>query len=375
MDHVEPGDRFTIEWVEHGARRSARWRSSSARPPRRVLVVADDLSADRAVRHARSGTALLWRGDHRNARQLLDAMKRRVARRESTRAQEPAEAFRQHRRAMAHRARVVGALLVELDSDHRIRLPHAPDIRTACREAYGPAEGPGVVPLQELLGAVGASQWRHRGIEVAALGARIHPHYGVFPPTRQDYVDLVARAPLGPAATAFDVGTGTGVLAALLARRGVAEVVATDIDPAAVTCARENLARLGLGRRATVHRTDLFPPGRADLVVCNPPWLPGRPVSALEAGVFDDDGRMLRDVVLGLPDHLADGGEAWLVLSDLAELLGLRTRDGLLALVEQAGLTVRGRLDAPSGRPPGRARGVLAAARARETVSLWRLGR
>jgi methylase of polypeptide subunit release factors len=374
MDGVGTSNQSTVEWVEHGVHRSAQWRSSTTPPPRRVLVVADDLSADRAIRYARNGTALLWRGDHRNARQLLDAMKRRLARHETMRDPDPAEAFRHHRRAMARRARVVGALLVELDADYRIRLPHAPDVRAACRETYGSAAEHNVVPLQELLGVVGASQWRRRGIEVRALGARIHPHYGVFAPTRADYVDLVGRAPLGPAATAFDIGTGTGVLAALLARRGVAEVVATDINPAAVTCARENLARLGLGGRVTVHRMDLFPPGRADLVVCNPPWVPGRPVSALEAGVFDEGGRMLRAIVLGLSDHIADGGEAWLVLSDLAELLGLRTREELLDLVERAGLTVRDRLDAPAApRRPGRGSGALAAARARETVSLWRL--
>jgi methylase of polypeptide subunit release factors len=371
----EPRLTFAV-WNEDGAERRARWRSStSPRPPRRILVVADDLSADRAVRLARSGTALLWRGDHRNARQVLDAMKRRLARFETTREQPPTEAFREHRRAMAYRARVAGALLVELDADYRIRLAHAPDVQAACQEAYGPADGPSVVPLQELLGVVGASQWRRRGIEVAAIGARIHPHYGVFAPTREDYVGLVGRAPLASVATAFDIGTGTGVLAAILARRGVPRVVATDVNPAAVTCAQENLARLGLDGQVTVRRMNLFPPGRADLVVCNPPWVPGRPVSALEAGVLDEGGRMLRGFVLGLSDHLADGGEAWLVLSDLAELLGLRTRAELLDLVERAGLTVRDRLDAPPAPRPRRTGDVLAAARARETVSLWRLAR
>ncbi|MEV4223901.1 methyltransferase domain-containing protein [Nonomuraea sp. NPDC049725] len=58
-------------------------------------------------------------------------------------------------------------------------------------------------------------------------------------------MNLVAEAPLPSGRAAFDIGTGTGVLAALLARRGVRHVVATDLDPRAVACAGEKADRLG----------------------------------------------------------------------------------------------------------------------------------
>jgi methylase of polypeptide subunit release factors len=77
------------------------------------------------------------------------------------------------------------------------------------------------------------------------------------------------------------------VLATVLAHRGVARVVATDADPRAVACAAENLERLGFGARTEVVLTDLFPPGRAPLVVANPPWLPGRPRTPLDHAVYD----------------------------------------------------------------------------------------
>jgi methylase of polypeptide subunit release factors len=164
------------------------------------------------------------------------------------------------------------------------------------------------------------------------------------------------------------------VLAAVLARRGVERVVATDQDARALACARENVARLGLAGRVEVVRADLFPPGRAPLVVCNPPWVPARPSSPVEHAVYDPGSRMLHGFLNGLADALAPGGEGWLILSDLAERLGLRTREELLGAFGTAGLTVVDRLDTrpvhPRAADPG---DPLHAARAGEVTSLWRL--
>lgn len=373
----------TIHWTETNTSRSARWHSESAAPPPVRVIRADDrLNAATAHRLAREGTALLWRGDFPGARQLLRAMGRRVDRKPPRREQGPADAFHQYRRARGHRARVLGGLLVLLEDDYRLDLRRAPDVRRACVEAYGPPSGPMAVSLTELLGVTGAHQWREKGVEVPALGARVHPHYGVFSPVRGEYVDLVARTPL-PAAppgrrpgprTAFDLGTGTGVLAAVLARRGIDRVVATDISPRALACARDNVGRLGLAGRVDVVGPGLFPDGRADLIVCNPPWIPARPASSLDQGVYDPGGAMLQGVLDGLADRLAPGGEGWLILSDLAEHLGLRTRGELLARIEAAGLRVLGRTGVRPRHPRVRdTADPLHAARAAEVTSLWRL--
>ena len=364
-----------IEWTEHGEPQRARWRSESGLPPPRRVAVADDtLNADAAYRLACEGTALLWRGDFQNARQLLQAMARRADRRPRKPAPTLADAFHLHRLAQSQRARTLGMLLIPLDADHQVPLRRAPDVRQACEEAYGPADGASVTSLRELLGLIGAHEWRKKGVEIPALGGRIHPHYGVFSPVRGEYVDLVAQAPLPATTLAFDIGTGTGVLAAVLARRGVARVVATDQDPRALACARDNLARLGLQRQVELVQADLFPPGRAPLVVCNPPWVPARPSSPIEHAVYDPDSRMLHGFLAGVADHLAPGGEAWLVMSDFAEHLGLRAREALAQAIDAAGLVVVGRLDARPHHP--RATGPtdpLHAARKREVTSLWRL--
>jgi SAM-dependent methyltransferase len=370
-----------VQWTEDGETRVAQWRSERGVPPPRTVVAVDDrITADDAYGRACQGTALLWRGDFHNARQMLVALAARADRGQRRRkaAASLADAFNLERQARSQRARVLGNLLVPLAGDFVVTLRRAPDVRQACIEAYGAAEGMSLVSLRELLGVVGAHEWRVKGIDVPAAGGRIHPHYGVFAPTRGEYIALVARAPL-PAALAahglaFDIGTGTGVLAAVLARRGIARVVATDRDPRALACARENVARLGLAEGVEIVAADLFPEGRAPLVVCNPPWVPARPATPLEHGIYDPDSRMLRGFLAGLAMHLDPDGEGWLILSDLAEHLGLRARETLLEWIDGAGLRVVDRLDTkPAHARPADRSDPLHEARAKEVTSLWRL--
>jgi len=141
-------------------------------------------------------------------------------------------------------------------------------------------------------------------------------------------------------------------------------------------CARENMARLGLTGQVEVVQADLFPEGRAPLVICNPPWLPAKPSSPLEYAVYDPESRMLRGFLQGLADHLTDQGEGWLIISDLAEHLGLRSREELLSWIETAGLRVVGRLEVrPRHAKAQDVEDALHHARSAEVTALWRLAR
>ncbi|MDV8022509.1 class I SAM-dependent methyltransferase [Rhodococcus sp. IEGM 1330] len=364
-----------ITWIEGDSEHTSRWQSENGAPaPRTVRIVDDSTTADVAYKLATIGEALLWRGDYNNARQLLSAMTRRVPPAKRSRDASPAEQFHLHRQYQARRARVLGMLLVELDSGFHLDLGRAPDVRAAVTEALGPDAAPCVLSLRELLGMVGAHEWRRKGVFVPALDASIHPHYGVFSPVRGEYIQLVADAPLPAADRAFDIGTGSGVLAAVLARRGVTSVVATDKDPRSVECARANIDALGYADRVEVVQADIFPSGRAGLIVCNPPWIPTKPTSGIEHAVYDPGSRMLKSFLSRLRGHLAPDGEAWLVVSDLAELLELVTRADLLTAIDAAGLAVVGRTDTtPTHSRVTDSSDVLHEARSRETTSLWRL--
>jgi methylase of polypeptide subunit release factors len=366
-----------ISWIDGEETRRALWCAPGAPPPAgRLAVVDDTLTADQAFRLASQGIAMLWRGDYRNARQLLVALAHRIDRRPGKRQKpgSPRDAFNQYRLAQSQRANLLNQLLVPMDPGGHVALRHAPDVQAACRDALGEVGEPFVVSLRALQGMVGAFEWRRKGVAVPGLDLPVHVHYGVFSPIRGEYLSLVAQAPLPATDLAFDIGTGSGVLAAILARRGVPRVIATDLDPRALDCARENIRNQGLAGSVTVQEADLFPAGTCGLIVCNPPWLPARPTTPMESAIYDPDSRMLQGFLDGLASHLAPGGEGWLILSDLAERLGLRDPGFLPEAIARAGLRVAGRLDTrPRHAKAFDESDPLHAARRNEITTLWRL--
>lgn len=372
----------TINWSEGGKTKSSIWHSENATPaPKRVQIADDTLSADAAYKLCCEGTALLWRGDFQNAKQLLQALTRRIDR-PGKKPRKPAsnitEAFHLQRQAQSQKARILGMLLVEVSVGYHINLRRAPDVKAACEHAYGKSTQSFIVSLREILGLIGAYEWSKNGVEISALNSKIYPSYGVFSPIRGEYLSLVDTAPLpNPCGLAFDIGTGTGVLAAILANRGIKQIIATDNSQRALDCAQKNINQLDMRNTVTVLNADLFPDvsyGKADLIVCNPPWLPARPSSILESAIYDENSKMLKGFLNGLKDRLNPTGEGWLILSDFAEHLGLRTRDELLGWMETAGLKLVDKMDTKATHQKvADTSDPLHAARKAEITSLWRL--
>ena len=374
----------TINWQEAGKTKTGIWHSENAAPvPKKVQIADDTIKADDAYKLSCEGTALLWRGDFQNAKLLMQALSRRIdrPRKKPKKAGETMlEAFHLHRQAQSQKARILGMLVIELNVGYNISLRRAPDVKAACEHAYGKSTQTIVVSLREILGLVGAYEWSKNGVDISVINNKIYPSYGVFSPIRGEYLDLVDVSPLPiPCNLAFDIGTGTGVLAAVLANRGVTKIVATDNSHRALDCALKNINLLGLKPNVTLLEANLYPKaeyGKADLIVCNPPWLPAHPSSALESAIYDEKSQMLKGFLNGLAEHLSPHGEGWLILSDFAEHLGLRTRDELLGWIAAAGLKVLERTDTKARHSKTLdASDPLHLARKAEVTSLWRLAK
>lgn len=370
-----------VTWTAFHARHETHWASNNQwPPPKRLIELRASISVDQILPVMQQGTAILWQGDFHQGRQILLAIKRRLTSQLSKVVSSAMpEGFHQMRLARSQHARTLGAFLIQIDAGWMLANPRSPDIRAACEMAYGHQMAdrlPFLTPLSDLMGTLSAYQWHVKGVHVPALDTHIHPRHGVFAPTRQEYLDLLASADLpNPCNHAIDVGTGTGVIAAILARKGVPQVLAIDNHDPALQCAQDNVRRLGLGAQIVVRKGDLLEGApRADLVVCNPPWLPGVARTSLEAAIHDPESRMLKGFLRQAPEHLTASGQAWLILSDLAEHLGLRTREMLEQWIREAGLKVLSREDIRPTHPKATDQSdPIAPWRLKEVTSLWRL--
>lgn len=393
--------------ASHSTEMNLTWRSATGvpAPAQGVVLMHAHLSAASALHIVRSGDAVRCDGDYLRARKLLTEMGQlliemssphatTVRNRSQELAQETAAltaAFDATRRFKALSHLLLTRLVVVIEGrDYRPRLVGAPPLGVFGDQVWGPmpANGAMLVPLREWVGAVGAREWYTTGIKVPVLDGRIHPRFGVFAPTRSDYLGLfadVAGKTIVKGKTVFDIGTGTGVLGLILARLGAARVTLTDADPRAAACADENATRLGFEdvvEAQAVEPDAPFPSaradtGHADLIVCNPPWLPADAPTAYDRAVYDPGGRLVNAFVNGLGARLKPGGRGWLILSDLAEQLGLRAPGAIESAAGRAGLLIVDRHTTPARKPKPRGDRAdpLHGTRSRETISLYVLGR
>lgn len=365
----------TLRWVDNSAEQFAVWPDDlHLLVPKWIEVVDDSTRADQAFRMASEGCGMVYKGDFQNARQLLQAMARRVDKKPFQSGGSLLDTFHLYRARQIHRSNILSKLLIHL-KEGQCLLKRAPETHSVIEQALQhPVPASLLLPLHHLQGMIGAYQWRKQGVYIAALDQRIYPHYGVFSPIRGEYLDLIAQAPL-QAKTAWDIGTGTGVVAGLLAKRGVSRIIATDNQPRALACARENMKSLGWLEQVQVISADLFPEeGKADLIVCNPPWLPAKAHNPIEHALYDPESRMLKAFLSGVGEYLLPHGEAWLIMSDLAERIGLRKEGELITLIQSAGLEViEQRTTRPVHKKSRDATDPLFEARQKEVTSLYRM--
>jgi methylase of polypeptide subunit release factors len=188
----------------------------------------------------------------------------------------------------------------------------------------------------------------------------------------------------------LEVGIGSGILSAILLKQNkVHSVVGTDINAYAIACAKDNFQRLGLDEKVDLYQTDLFPisnsttkDNKYDIILFNPPWLPGNPVSELDRAVYDTcDQNILRRFLTEVQHYIAPGGRVFLMLSNLGILLGLfqdtdlniAFHDGSLEIIEVNKTTCKAKLEGLSQRNIIQPINSVKAARANEVISLYQL--
>lgn len=396
--------------------------------PLRAMIVNDTTSGSSAYKHLRKGGVVLYSGgDYYNARQLLNTIKRKCspslqkARKqkynEKKKKYQPAKQkdaeddirtqWINQRQLQRKQSEFVNKILIQISMENSMpnqieRLKRVPkNVEQILSYAFqnnkdmiidklGVSEQPTsfLLSLSDFIGMVGGYEWNRNGVYIKAMKDYIYPHYGVFPPTRQEYIKLLDNIDSTKEnTTLMEVGIGSGVLSCvLLKEQKVTHVIGTDNNPYAIACARDNLDRLGFGNHVDLIQTDIFPTTTElmDMVLFNPPWIPCiqyDEATWFEKAVYDQDQNVLRRFLLQVQNHVNEDGHVYLILSNLGILLGLFKAQDLYDMFEEGNLDL---VDVHKTVPKAKATTKrsarkekepesIAIARAQEVISLYKL--
>lgn len=130
--------------------------------------------------------------------------------------------------------------------------------------------------------------------------------------------DWIRKSDAVPDRAVMEIGTGTGLLSLCCAHRGAAKVVATDINPMAVLCARYNAENLGFSMRMSVRQVPKSTPGpfvvigadeKFDLIISNPPWEDSKVLDDASYALYDPGFGLLDGILAESAAHLKPGGK------------------------------------------------------------------
>ena len=157
MLHTISTDRSDIEW-----------RNESTQKPPKQAVYIQEAGAAEILKNAHAQTATVWTGDFHNAKQVLAAMKKRIRRPSEKKKGVPTDiqtAFHAYRMKQAQQSRLLNMLAVEIQPNFQLDNARAPDIYAALCNVYDtPNDKPFLLPLNQLLGFIGAHEWHKKGI-------------------------------------------------------------------------------------------------------------------------------------------------------------------------------------------------------------------
>ncbi|MEM5804592.1 MAG: methyltransferase [Candidatus Aenigmatarchaeota archaeon] len=161
---------------------------------------------------------------------------------------------------------------------------------------------------------------------------RLEMPEGVYEPAEDSVLAADYLAGLRPK-KALDMGSGSGILAIVLAKNG-ADVTAVDIDPLAVEATARNAEANGV--KVKVAESDLFRnvKGKFDLIVFNAPYIREKRGEGNKAWAGGEGLEIIRRFIAGAPKHLEKGGYIMLVISSLTgqdEVMGMLGKTGLKA--------------------------------------------
>ena len=162
-------------------------------------------------------------------------------------------------------------------------------------------------------------KFRHtpkQGITINYLEKEFTVFKNVFWPFTDSQV-LTKNMKVNPGDSILDVGTGSGVLAIFAANKGAGQVLAVDINPNAVKCAKVNVKKHGFKDIIEVRLSDVYENiknnEKFDLILANLPCRDKKASDLVEASMWDTNLHAHKALISGAKKHLKEDGKIYLV--------------------------------------------------------------
>lgn len=212
--------------------------------------------------------------------------------------------------------------------NHKIAVRKSPEI--GWLEILYPELDEFLLPFPLVQGLNSSWQWYLKGISIPVLDKKIFPFFGTYFPTRFEHLllfDQWLSRYSGDRKSAYDIGTGCGVLSYMMLKHGFEKIYATDTNPNAVYGVCGYIADNSLGAKIETGIGDLFAgfQCKTGLIVFNPPWIPAsHDTDGLDKAIYYDDGLFPR-FFEEAAERLEPGGSLVLLFSNLAKITGTAT--------------------------------------------------
>jgi len=218
---------------------------------------------------------------------------------------------------------------------------------------FDPRSEPFLMPLRRFFRILTDMKRQREGIFIQAIGDSITVLPHVYVPSDQSVIDLLAEnlilegnsdARSTDEIRVLDMGTGTGILGFVAAKRGATKVILTDISPSAVENARLNVQRLGLQQTTEVRGpVDLFDSVKGEIfgiIIFNPPWILGEPKTLYDEAIYDKEQQIITRFLSQVNEYLSPRGRLLLIYSDISQSTGEGSLDKLNELLKQNRLEI-----------------------------------
>jgi len=259
----------------------------------------------------------------------------------------PKEIFHLYRRFKQDRNHFFGRFGFIISENYQIKLKYPPDVSIMPSAIRTFIDEPNSVfmPMNLWEGILSTNEWNSKGLPIEALEETIHPLYGVWSPTNQEFLNLFKKYldSTELQGTAIDLGCGTGVLGFMLAKKGM-QVFGVDSLFQAAKCTNLNAQKLELDVNAVHDDANKVDLPMCDVIVCNPPWIPVSKKTALDSGVYDPNESLLKAAFMQTK-KLNAKGKLLLFYSDFASKIGLQKENRIDELCQSNQMKIANRLE------------------------------